>query len=64
VPGYHCAGRDLVQGRGVYCFNVGGVAIDQAVAQAFLEAVTPATVEALTLSVEQLQANHDAALSQ
>jgi len=64
TPGYHCSGKDLVNGRGVYCLNVGGLAIDQAVAQAFLEAVTPAAVEALRLSVEQLQANHDAALSQ
>ena len=64
TPGYHCVGKDLVNGRGVYCLNVGGVAIDQAVAQAFLEAVTPAAVEATRLSVEQLQANQDAALSQ
>ncbi len=64
TPGYHCAGKDLVNGRGVYCFNVGGLAIDRAVAQAFLEAVTPAAVEALQLSVEQLQTNQDAALSQ
>jgi DNA invertase Pin-like site-specific DNA recombinase len=64
TPGYHCSGKDLVNGRGVYCLNVGGLAIDQAVAQAFLEAVTPAAVEALGLSVEQLRANHDAALSQ
>ena len=33
-------------------------------AYAFLEAVTPAAVEATMLSVQQLQANHDAALSQ
>jgi DNA invertase Pin-like site-specific DNA recombinase len=64
TPGYHCAGKDLVNGRGVYCLNVGGLAIDQAVAHAFLEAVTPAAVEATRLSVEQLQSNHDAALSQ
>ena len=64
TPGYHCAGKDLVNGRGVYCLNVGGLAIDQAVAQAFLEAVTPAAVEATRLSVEQLRANQDAALSQ
>ncbi|HKM55416.1 MAG TPA: recombinase family protein, partial [Isosphaeraceae bacterium] len=64
TPGYHCAGKDLVNGRGVYCLTVGGLAIDKAVAHAFLEAVTPAAVEALRLSVEQLQANHDAALSQ
>jgi hypothetical protein len=64
APGYHCAGKDLVNGRGVYCLNVGGMVIEQAVANAFLEAVTPAAIEATMLSVQQLQANHDAALSQ
>jgi DNA invertase Pin-like site-specific DNA recombinase/uncharacterized protein YndB with AHSA1/START domain len=64
TPGYHCAGKDVVNGRGLYCLNIGGVAIDQAVANAFLEAVTPAAVEATMLSVEQLRANHDAALEQ
>jgi len=64
TPGYHCSGKDLVNGRGVYCLNAGGLAIEQAVANAFLEAVTPAAVEAMRLTVEQLQTNHDAALSQ
>jgi predicted DNA-binding transcriptional regulator AlpA len=64
TPGYHCAGKDLVNGRGVYCLNVAGSGIDKAVSNAFLEAVTPAALEALRLSVEQLQAHHDAALSQ
>ena len=36
------AGKDLVNGRGVYCLNVGGMVIEQAVANAFLEAITPA----------------------
>jgi DNA invertase Pin-like site-specific DNA recombinase len=63
TPGYHCAGKDLVNGRGVYCLNIGGLAIEQAVANALLEAVTPAAVEAMRLTVEQLQTNHDAALS-
>jgi predicted DNA-binding transcriptional regulator AlpA/uncharacterized protein YndB with AHSA1/START domain len=64
APGYHCAGKDLVNGRGVYCLNVGGTVIEQAVADAFLQVITPAAIEAMRLSVEQLQANHDAALSQ
>ena len=64
TPGYHCAGKDLVNGRGVYCLNVAGSGIDKSVSNAFLEAVTPAALEALRLSVEQLQAHHDAALSQ
>jgi DNA invertase Pin-like site-specific DNA recombinase/predicted DNA-binding transcriptional regulator AlpA len=64
APGYHCAGKDLVAGRGVYCLNVGGTVIEQAVADAFLEAITPAAIDAMRLSVEQLQSNHDASLSQ
>jgi DNA invertase Pin-like site-specific DNA recombinase len=64
APGYHCCGKDLVNGRGVYCLNVGGTVIEQAVADAFLQTITPAAIEATRLSVEQLQVNHDAALSQ
>src|SRR5437867_6085509 len=64
TPGYHCAGKDIVNGRGVYCFNLGGLAIDRAVANAFLAAVTPAAVEATLLTVQQLQNHHDAALAQ
>jgi DNA invertase Pin-like site-specific DNA recombinase len=64
TPGYHCAGKDIVEGRGQYCLTIGGLAIEQAVTNAFLEAVTPAAVEAMRLTVEQLQTNHDAALSQ
>lgn len=63
-PGYHCAGKHIVEGRGLYCLNIGGVAIDRAVADAFLQAVTPAAVEATLQAVRQLEANQDAALSQ
>ena len=45
APGYHCAGKDLVNGR-VYCLNLGGTVIEQAVADAFLQAITPAAIEA------------------
>jgi DNA invertase Pin-like site-specific DNA recombinase len=64
TPGYYCAGKDVVNGRGLYCLNVGGVAIDQAVVQAFLEEITPAALEASLLAFEELQSNHDAALAQ
>ena len=63
-PGYHCSGKDIVQGRGLYCLNVGGVQIDQAVVDAFLQAITPAAVEATELALQQLAADQDAALSQ
>jgi DNA invertase Pin-like site-specific DNA recombinase/uncharacterized protein YndB with AHSA1/START domain len=64
APGYHCAGKDIVSGRGVYCLNVGGVQIDRAVVNAFLNALTPAALQATQLAIRQLEANHDAALSQ
>lgn len=64
TPGYYCSGKDLVNGRGLYCLNVGGVAIDQAVVQAFLNAITPAALQAALLAFEELQSNHDAALAQ
>jgi hypothetical protein len=51
-------------GRAAYCLNVGGVGIDEAVANAFLDAITPAAVEASRLAFEQLQTNRDAALQQ
>ncbi len=64
TPGYHCAGKNIVEGRGLYCLNAGGVAIDQAVENAFLEAVTPAAVDAMKTAVEQAHGNHDTALAQ
>jgi DNA-binding phage protein len=40
------------------CLNIGGLATEQAVANAFLEAVTPTAVQATLLTVQELQANH------
>jgi hypothetical protein len=64
TPGYHCAGKDIVEGRGLYCLNVGGVAIDEAIANAFLEALTPAALEAMKMAIEQARGDHDAAVAQ
>jgi DNA invertase Pin-like site-specific DNA recombinase len=63
-PGYHCPGKDIVHGRGAYCLNVGGVQIDQAVADTLLKALTPAAVEATQVALQQLEADQDAALNQ
>src|SRR5712692_10415230 len=64
APGYHCSGKDLVNGRGLYCLNIGGLQIDQAVTQAFLTALTPAALDATLVAAQQLDADHDAALAQ
>jgi hypothetical protein len=59
-PGYHCAGKNVVNGRGVYYLTVGGLQIDQAVAQAFLKALQPAGLAA----AERLEADREGALAQ
>ena len=64
APGYHCPGKTLVEGRGQYCLNIGGVQIDQAVARVVLEALTPAALQASLKAVQQLVADCDSALSQ
>jgi DNA invertase Pin-like site-specific DNA recombinase/predicted DNA-binding transcriptional regulator AlpA len=63
-PGYHCAGKNIVNGRGIYCLNVGAMQIDNAVAQAVLAALAPLGIEAALAAAERLEADHDGALAQ
>ena len=44
--------------------NVGGQAIDAAVAEAFLAALAPAALQACLAAAHQLEDGHDAALAQ
>ncbi len=64
APGYHCAGKNIVYGRGEYCLNIGGVQIDEAVAKTLLTALTPAGLEASLAAAEQLEADHETTLAQ
>ena len=64
TPGYHCAGKTIVNGRGEYCLNVGGCQIDAAVAAAFLAALAPAGLEASLKAAEQLEADHETTVAQ
>jgi excisionase family DNA binding protein len=63
-PGYHCAGKSIVDGRGVYCLNVGAVQIDGAVARAVVAALAPAGLEAALTAAQRLEADRDGALAQ
>ena len=63
-PGYHCAGRSIVNGRGIYCLNAGAMQIDDAVAQTILSALAPLGVEAALAAAERLESDHDGALAQ
>ena len=64
APGYHCAGKTIVNGRGEYCLTVGGYQIDAAVAAAFLVALAPAGLEASLKAAEQLEADHETTVAQ
>jgi excisionase family DNA binding protein len=59
VPRYACLrGRDL-HGTGRACQSLGGGRLDRAVAEAFLEAVSPAGIAASAGAIEQLEAEHE-----
>jgi DNA invertase Pin-like site-specific DNA recombinase len=65
TPGYYCTGTgQLVEGRGTRHLRVGGVAIDTAVAEAFLAALQPVALQACLQAARQLEEGHDAALAQ
>ncbi len=65
VPNYYCQGpADLVDGRGARHMNVGGQALDAAVAAVFLAALQPAALHACLQAAGQLEQGHDAALDQ
>jgi hypothetical protein len=63
-PGYHCPGKILVEGRGVYCLNIGGIQIDEAVARAFIAALEPAKLAATVAAAERLEADRETSLRQ
>ena len=63
-PGYHCAGKNIVDGRGIFYLSVGAVQIDDAVARAVLTALAPAGLEAALAAAERLEADRDDALAQ
>src|SRR3974377_2510274 len=63
-PGYHSAGERLVEGRGSYCLNVGGIQIDEAVTRAFIAALEPAKLAATIAAAKRLEADREATLKQ
>ena len=61
-PGYHCPGKVLVENRGVYCLNIGGIQIDEAVTRTFVAALEPAGFAATLAAAERLKVERKAAL--
>jgi DNA invertase Pin-like site-specific DNA recombinase/predicted DNA-binding transcriptional regulator AlpA len=62
--GYHCAGKSIVNGRGIYCLNVGAAQIDEAAARTVLTALAPLGAEAAIAAAERIEADHNATLAQ
>jgi len=64
TPGYYCAANNIANGRAKYCLRVGGVRIDEAVTQAFLDTIAPAGIEAALLAEKNTEADHEAVIAQ
>jgi Recombinase zinc beta ribbon domain len=59
VPRYACQrGRDM-HATGAVCQSLGGLRLERAVAQAFLEAVTPAGIRASAEAITELEHQHE-----
>jgi DNA invertase Pin-like site-specific DNA recombinase/translation initiation factor 2 beta subunit (eIF-2beta)/eIF-5 len=64
TPGYYCASNKVMEGRAQHCMRVGGVKIDEAVTNAFLDTITPAAMEAALLAERNIETDHNAAIEQ
>ena len=62
--GYHCPGKTIANGRGVYCLSIGATQVDEVIARTVLTALAPLGVEAALAAAERLEADHDGALAQ
>ena len=64
TPGYYCEQSQAAAGRGVWCMRVGGVRIDKAVVETFLDAISPAGLEAAIAAQDLGEAQDQASLKQ
>ena len=63
VPRYLCSVGHIMHHTGHICGSLGGTRLDKAVAQAFLDAVTPAAVAATAGAIRELEDQHQARLA-
>jgi DNA invertase Pin-like site-specific DNA recombinase len=64
TPGYYCEQSQAVAGRAAWCMRLGGVRVDRAVVETFLEAISPAGLEAALAAQEIGETQDHAALKQ
>ena len=63
VPRYLCSAGHITHATGRICGSLGGIRLDRAVADAFLDAVTPAAVAATAGAIGELTDQHEARVS-
>lgn len=63
-PNYHCPGQNIVEGRATYCLQIGGMQVDQSVADSVLEVVRAGGSEAALRAIEQAEGDREASLAQ
>ncbi len=63
VPRYLCSAGHVIHATGRICGSLGGTRLDAAVADAFLDAVTPAAVAATAGAIGELTDQHEARVS-
>jgi hypothetical protein len=64
TPGYECRQTVVVDGAPQVCMRVGGVRIDRAVAEAFLDAIRPAGIDAALAAESEMEADREAVIGQ
>jgi DNA invertase Pin-like site-specific DNA recombinase/uncharacterized protein YndB with AHSA1/START domain len=64
TPGYYCEQSQAAAGRGVWCLRLGGTRIDRAVVETFLDAISPAGLEAAILAQSYGEQQDQAAFQQ
>jgi DNA invertase Pin-like site-specific DNA recombinase len=64
TPGYYCEQSQAAAGRAVWCMRLGGVRVDRAAVETFLEAISPAGLEAAIAAQNLGETQDQAALKQ
>ena len=64
APVYYCAGTILVDGHGSWCMRIGGVHVDRAVVDAFLQVIEPAGIDAALAAEAEIQNSREEAIAQ
>jgi DNA invertase Pin-like site-specific DNA recombinase len=64
TPGYYCEQSQASAGRGVWCMRLGGVRVDRAVVETFLDAISPAGLEAAIAAQSLAETQNQASLQQ